>query len=115
MRTGQKTKAFYMKHISTAKGTMTVFNVGESKKTSDGKYENMGFINCIVYSEIPIQDWVIIGEIHEVKLNQYYNKQGQKVTQTQVVVDLIEEENVMDQYAEASESDIKIENEDLPF
>lgn len=114
MKTGQKAKAFNMKHIPTSKGTMTVFSVGESKKV-DGRYEQLGFINCIVFDEIPLQDWVVIGNIHEVKLNQYYNKQGQKITQTQVVIDLITEESIDQEYSEVGEGNVEVSADDLPF
>ena len=114
MKTGQKAKAFNMKHIPTSKGVMTVFSVGESKKV-DGKYEQLGYINCIVFEEIPLQDWVVIGNIFEVKFNQYRNKQGQLVTQTQAVIDLITEESIDQEYSEVGESGIEISADDLPF
>ena len=114
MKTGQKAKAFNMKHIPTSKGVMTVFSVGESKKV-DGKYEQLGYINCIVFEEIPLQDWVVIGNIFEVKFNQYRNKQGQLVTQTQAVIDLITEESIDQEYSEVGEGNVEISDEDLPF
>lgn len=115
MKTGQKARTFNMKHIPTSKGVMTVFSIGESKKNSAGNYENLGYINCVVYEEVPITDWVIIGTIYEVKFNKYTNKQGQLVTQTQVVIDLIGEENIENQYSEVTENNTEITAEDLPF